>query len=663
MGGVTASFKGILGLLATAALLFFFLVNLRVSRSPSSFFDRIRAFQGSHFSSASNETDEPLHECILPKLDPWNPEVLRLVDPSHDPLRGCKPTFVRRSRLKDGQLLVNQTAAQLHDGEKCFFRCLLPVDDWTLEFGEWLPVGANGSRPKCDVFDVHCNQTNATTYKFLHTQIHERPRTKEKPPAGSPDVYIIGLDSVSTSQFFRSMPLTTHFLRAEMDVVFFPYANKVGLNSRPNAYGFLVGEQPENSLPNPWGKEQLGGRSDELCGQPMEKENVVFFDYRDRGYRTMMVEDWRVPSLQPLLLVFVAYFRSEGIFTWYACKGFTHPPVEHFLNPFVLRVEGRKKDKDAELKTLLFDRQCKERHTYVLEIMEEFLGKYPQQPKFSYAGMVHLAHEDDNGLYHVDQQFRDFFARIEQKLRNSFVVFMADHGLRFGSVRQTRTGEMEDHNPFLAIIVPEHLRGNSQLMKQMHENSQQLTSHFDLYATLLEIVEQGAEWNKTTDFSATTFVPSNRTLLGSSLLHPLPQPRTCESLHIPFQYCLCQHEFSLIKDETIAVRVAELAVAKMNEEVARSEYRDNCTRLSVDREQTARSELQEFKPQGERRIFRVNFGLLPSGGLYDTFAEMTGDSIRLIAENFPRHDSYKKQASCIPENFIRNYCFCPQSSA
>ncbi|KAI6239772.1 hypothetical protein M3Y99_00543700 [Aphelenchoides fujianensis] len=562
MSRMTASFKWILGLLATAALLFFLLFDLRISRSSSSFFDRMLAPQRSHFSSASNETDEPLHECILPKLDPWDPEVVRLLNPSLDPLRGCKPWFSSRSRVKDGLLLVNQTAAQLHDGEKCFFRCLLPVDDWALEFGEWLPVSANGSRPECDVFDVHCNQTNSITYKFLHAQIHERPPPKEKPPAGSPDVYIIGLDSVSTSQFFRSMPLTAHFLRTEMDVVFFPYANKVGLNSRPNGYGFLVGEQPENSLPNPWGKADFNGRDDELCGQPMEKENVVFFDYRDRGYRTMMVEDWRVPSLN-------LYFpsSSHGIFTWYECKGFTRPPVEHFLNPFVLRVEGRKKDKDAELKTLLFDRQCKERHTYVLEIMEEFLGKYPQEPKFSYAGMVHLIHEDDNGLYH------------------------------------------------------------------------------------------------TTDFSATTFVPSNRTLLGSSLLHPLPQPRTCESLHIPFQYCLCQHEFSLIKDETISVRVAELAVAKMNEEVARSEYRDKCARLSVDREQTARLELQEFKPEGERRIFRVNFRLLPSGGLYDTFAEMTGDSIRLIAEKFPRHDSYAKQASCIPENFIRNYCFCPQSPA
>ncbi|KAI6238537.1 hypothetical protein M3Y99_00677600 [Aphelenchoides fujianensis] len=521
MSRMTASFKWILGFLATGALMFLFLVNLRAFHSPSNFFDQSRAFQGFHFSSALNATGDPLHECVLPKIDPWDPEVLRLVDPSHDPLRGCKPTFVRRSRVKDGLLLVNQTAAQLRDGEKCFFRCLLPVDDWALEFGEWLPVGANGSRPQCDVFDVQCNQTNTTTYKFLHTQIREQPPSKVKPPAGSPDVYVIVLDSVSISQVFRSMPVTTHFLRAEMDAVFFPYANKVGLNSAPNGYGFLVGEQAENSLPNPWGKADLKGRWDELCKRPLEKENTIVADFRNRGYRMMMVEDW-----------------ANGVTTYPNCIGFASPPVDHFMKPFAVRYDGENKYKDWETRSFLFEKLCLETYHY-----------------------------------------------------------------------------------------------------------------------------QGAEWNKTTDFSATSFVPSNRTLLGSSLLHPLPQPRTCESLHIPFQYCLCQHEFSLVEDESIAVRVAELAVAKMNEEIARSEYRDNCTRLSVDREQTARLELQEFKPQGGRRIFRVNFRLLPSGGLYDTFAEMTGDSIRLIAENFPRRDSYEKQANCIPENFIRNYCFCPQSSA
>ncbi|KAI6220896.1 hypothetical protein M3Y99_01585800 [Aphelenchoides fujianensis] len=648
------SFKWIMGLLATAVLLLVFLFNPRVSRSLLKTSDWIRPAQDANLSAVRNVTERPPDQsptgCRLPKLDPWDPSLTPLLDPEHNPWRGCTPSYERRSHVEDGLLVVQRTSFW-HAYEACFFRYLLPVDDWSLEFGEWLPVGSNGSRPGCDVFEVHCKLLGFVTYKFLHMQIREQPPREEKPPAGSPDVHIVLLDSVSMSQFTRSMPKTTEFLRTEMDAVVFPYANKIGLNSRPNAYGYLVGERAENSLPNPWGKERAGGRLDELCGQPMEKENVVFFDYRNRGYRTMMVEDWRVP--------YNLYLQSDGLFTWWACTGFTRPPVEHFLNPFALRVEGRRNDKDAGLGKLLFDRQCKERHTYVLEILEEFLAKYPQQPKFSYSGMVQLAHDDHNALYHVDQQFRDFFARTKQKLRNSFVFFMSDHGRWTGPVRQTLVGEMEDNNPFLVVLVPEHLRGKSGLMEQLRANSRQLTSHFDLYATLLDILDNAAEWNTTTDFSNSTYVHANRTLLGSSICRPLPPHRTCDSMHIPFQFCLCQHEFSLIKDETIAVRVGELAVEKMNEAVARSEFREECAPLSVDREHTALADVQEFERQGERRIFRVNFRVQPSGGLYDAFAEMTGDSIRLITERFPRHDRYDHQASCIPENFLRNYCFCP----
>ncbi|KAI6230011.1 hypothetical protein M3Y99_01109500 [Aphelenchoides fujianensis] len=485
------SLKVFLLIFATAASVFLILSDTLVSRSSPDDLQQILATEEPQFSSVFNVTTEPpdeaLHECTLPKLDPWDPTIKGFLNAHKDPLRNCRVRFVRRSRLKDGVLLVNQTAAQLHDGEKCFFRCLLPTNDWSLKFEEWLPVGANGSRPQCDVFDVQCTLVGIVTYKFLHVQIHEQPPPKEKPPAGSPDVHIVLLDSVSTSQFTRSMPLTTHFLRTEMDAVFFPYANKIGLNSRPNAYGFLIGERAEVLPANPWGKGSPHGRSSQLCKQPLDKENVILYDYRNRGYRTLMSEDW-----------------ATGIFNWPNCVGFASPPANHFMKPFA----------------------------------------------------------------------------------------------------------------------------------------------------------NAAEWNKTTDFSNSTYEHENRTLLGSSLFHPLPQPRNCESLHIPFHYCLCQHKYSLIKNETIAVRVAELAVAKMNKEVARSEYRQKCAPLSVDREHTAHADVQEFEPQGERRIFRVNFRVQPSGGLYDAFAEMTGTSIRLISNRFPRHDRYAVQAKCIPENFIRNYCFC-----
>jgi hypothetical protein len=96
----------------------------------------------------------------------------------------------------------------------------------------------------------------------------------------------------------------------------------------------------------------------------------------------------------------------------------------------------------------------------------------------------------------------------------------------------------------------------------------------------------------------------------------------------------------------------------INQEVANSEYHDKCAKLTVDKEKTAKMEVQEFDPQEGRRIFRASLRVQPSGGLYDAFAEYIDGKVTLITKKFPRHDRYALQTKCIPENFIRNYCFC-----
>lgn len=64
---------------------------------------------------------------------------------------------------------------------------------------------------------------------------------------------------------------------------------------------------------------------------------------------------------------------------------------------------------------------------------------------------------------------------------------MGDHGGRTGKVRQTLVGELEDNNPFLIFMVPERLRGKTDIMTQLYKNSKEIITHYDLYATFLEI--------------------------------------------------------------------------------------------------------------------------------------------------------------------------------
>lgn len=64
---------------------------------------------------------------------------------------------------------------------------------------------------------------------------------RSKPKIGSYDVHLIVLDGVSHSHFLRALPDTARYLQTEMNAILFPHLNKVGFNSRPNVYGFMLG--------------------------------------------------------------------------------------------------------------------------------------------------------------------------------------------------------------------------------------------------------------------------------------------------------------------------------------------------------------------------------------------------------------------------------------
>jgi len=438
------------------------------------------------------------------------------------------------------------------------------------------------------------------------------------------------------SHFQRTLPQTFHYLQSQMDSIPFPYLNKLGHNSRPNAYALLLGIPAAHLSEDTY---EMVSRLDELCKTAMDNKTIIT-DFTKNGYRTLYYEDWAAAALN-----------------WPHCTGFTTNQLDHFMKPFVARYYTSSYA-DEELNANLLKKACLSEYEYVLRVLQEYLGKYSGKPKFSLSWISSAAHNRANHLFAADDRFRDFFESNKEKLSNSFIFFASDHGNNVDKLASSSMGRLERQNPFLVVILPEKLRKNVDLRELLSKNSKQLVTHYDLYATFLEIAENSYQWNKYTNFSQTEYKPSDRKLIGSSILHPLKQPRNCKSLRIPFIYCMCKDDSKNAKNETVLLEIAELSVTAINEVVSNSEFRDKCVKLKVDRSETAKLSLRIVDPKEGEEMFKGEFKVLPSGGYYEALAKYQNGTLTLVSKTFPRLDRYADQTKCMPDHFIRNYCYC-----
>lgn len=67
---------------------------------------------------------------------------------------------------------------------------------------------------------------------------------------------------------------------------------------------------------------------------------------------------------------------------------------------------------------------------------------------------------------------------------------MSDHGIRWGGIRQTYQGQMEERLPFVILALPERFRDRyAQAVANLNLNVRRLTTPFDLHETLKQLLD------------------------------------------------------------------------------------------------------------------------------------------------------------------------------
>ncbi|CAG2180855.1 unnamed protein product [Oppiella nova] len=169
-----------------------------------------------------------------------------------------------------------------------------------------------------------------------------------------------------------------------------------------------------------------------------------------------------------------------------------------------------------------------------------------KQKYFAYHFMVKVTHDDLNGVGLLDPLIHRLFTRLfaNNLLNNTVLVFFSDHGMRFGSIRETLSGKYEDRLPAMHIYLPSHLRTHN-----MTVNEHRLTTHFDIHATLKHILEGK---------------PNNTLKYGKTLLEEIPVTRSCQSIPILEHFCSCQSSQVITDLKSVEV-MSKFIVKQLNQ--------------------------------------------------------------------------------------------------
>ncbi|KOB70455.1 Uncharacterized protein OBRU01_05477 [Operophtera brumata] len=401
------------------------------------------------------------------------------------------------------------------------------------------------------------------------------------------NVLILGIDGVSRLNFQRTMPNTVNLLKSKGAMEMMGY-NKVGDNTFPNLIPMLIGIK-ENELK----KVCLPHRKATFDNCPF-----IWEWFKQAGYYTALGEDSS----------FLGTFN-------YVKVGFSNTPTDYYIHTFIDQAEnnvGSNKDINTKL--------CMQEipfYKVLLNYVEDLTTTLKSSRLFGFFWEISMSHDHLNYPMVMDDDYVQFFNRLEAKnyLDDTIVIVVSDHGIRWGGIRSTKQGRLEERLPFLFVLTPPSFRENyTRAYDHLKLNSKRLTTPFDLYATLSDLVDLNSINNTSLLSRSKMNYGHDR---GISLFLPIPDNRTCKAADIEEHWCTCHKDVAVSKTRPEVLDAADSLLLNLNKMLA--EY-PQCARLSLSEVLDAR--MMEADKPGIKEVGWEEFMVLvvrtmPGGGIFE----------------------------------------------
>ncbi|KAK6012418.1 hypothetical protein OSTOST_22436, partial [Ostertagia ostertagi] len=139
---------------------------------------------------------------------------------------------------------------------------------------------------------------------------------------------------------------------------------------------------------------------------------------------------------------------------------------------------------------------------------------------------------------------------------------------------------------------------------------------------------------------------------GSSLFREWKGRRNCRTLPIPSQYCICQYNWTITKNETTQTELGEFFAKHFNLHLVKVGVMSKCQKQFYNRT----SSIKQLQDYGNI-LYEVVVILSPSNGLFSAFIRRNESGLGL-GSGFNRLDRYGRQGECITDNALRPLCHC-----
>ncbi|CAN7950162.1 unnamed protein product, partial [Ixodes hexagonus] len=183
-------------------------------------------------------------------------------------------------------------------------------------------------------------------------------------------------------------------------------------------------------------------------------------------------------------------------------------------------------------------------------------------------------------------------------LWNILLIFFSGHGLRFGRVRTTYVGKLEERMPIMFLAFPESfLERHPAQARAPRVNTRRLTTPFDVHATLQQLASKSPDGE-------------HQTMHGLCLFQEIPLNRTCEDAFIFPHWCTCQNITAVATTDQGVLNASRALVDAINTRLRPNAAR--CDVLALDKVVDARQ--LQFGGQTSAPIdYLITVRVTPSG--------------------------------------------------